>query len=71
MWPPGYHQGNAWNLLDTYRRVKATIGEGSTERVVPGHDMGLFRRFPSWISGGNPVAEVHVASGQRSFSVRQ
>jgi glyoxylase-like metal-dependent hydrolase (beta-lactamase superfamily II) len=71
MWPPGYHQGNAWNLLDTYRRVKATIGEGSTERVVPGHDMGLFRRFPSWISGRNPVAEVHVASGQRSFSVRQ
>ena len=19
MWPPGYHQGNCWNLLDTYR----------------------------------------------------
>ena len=24
MWPPGYHQGNCWNLLDTYRSLHGT-----------------------------------------------
>jgi glyoxylase-like metal-dependent hydrolase (beta-lactamase superfamily II) len=67
MWPPGYHQGNTWNLLRTYRQVKALTGDDWSRRVVPGHDMELFRRMPSWISGTNPVAEVRVAVGQRSF----
>jgi N-acyl homoserine lactone hydrolase len=67
MWPPGYHQGNCWNLLDTYREIHDLVGQGQWSRMVPGHDMELFRRIPSWTSGGNPVAEVHVAAGQRSF----
>jgi hypothetical protein len=29
--------------------------------------MELFRRFPSAIFAGNPLAEVHLAAGQRSF----
>ena len=36
-------------------------------RIVPGHDMELFRRLPNWIAGSNPVAEVHLAAGQKSF----
>ena len=68
MWPPGYHQGNSWNLLETYRRVKEVLGETWAQRIVPGHDMELFRRFPSWTSGSNPVAEVHLAEGQSSHA---
>lgn len=65
MWPPGYHQGNAWNLLACYRQIKALVGD--LARVAPGHDMELFRRVPSFTSGQNPVAELHVAAGARAF----
>lgn len=67
MWPPGYHQGNCWNLLRAYRRIKEIVGTNWPERVVPGHDMELFRRFPSWTAGSNPVAEIRLASSQQSF----
>ena len=67
MWPPGYHQGNCWNLLDTYKRIQSTVGQCAWEPIVPGHDMELFRRAPSWNTGCNPVAEVHLAAGQRSY----
>jgi glyoxylase-like metal-dependent hydrolase (beta-lactamase superfamily II) len=67
MWPPGYHQGNSWNLLETYQRIKALVGEAKLTRIVPGHDMELFRRQPNWLAGNNPVAEVHLAAGQKSF----
>ena len=32
MWPPGYHQGNCWNLLETYGRIKRLVGENRLER---------------------------------------
>jgi N-acyl homoserine lactone hydrolase len=67
MWPPGYHQGNCWSLLDCYGRIKATVGHDRLDRIVPGHDMELFRRAPSWTKGQNPVAEVHLAAGQESM----
>jgi glyoxylase-like metal-dependent hydrolase (beta-lactamase superfamily II) len=67
MWPPGYHQGNCWNLLDTYREIQSLVGPSQWTRIVPGHDMELFRRMPNWFAGCNPVAEVRVAAGQRSF----
>jgi hypothetical protein len=68
MWPPGYHQGNAWNLIETYRHIKRLVGEDRLQRVVVGHDMELFRRSPNWIAGRNPAAEIHVAAGQTSFA---
>jgi glyoxylase-like metal-dependent hydrolase (beta-lactamase superfamily II) len=67
MWPPGYHQGNCWNLLACYRDIQSVVGRSQWQRIVPGHDMELFRRVPSWNAGRNPVAEVHVAAGQRSY----
>jgi N-acyl homoserine lactone hydrolase len=70
MWPPGYHQGNTWNLLAAYQRAKDVAGERWPERILPGHDMELFSRFPNWTAGSNPVAEVHIAFGQRSFAAR-
>jgi glyoxylase-like metal-dependent hydrolase (beta-lactamase superfamily II) len=67
MWPPGYHQGNCWNLLEIYQQLKNLVGEDQLTRIVPGHDMELFRRVPNWTAGQNPVAEVRAAAGQKSF----
>ena len=36
------------------------------ERIVPGHDMQVFTRHRNWLSGLNPVAEVHLAEGEPS-----
>jgi glyoxylase-like metal-dependent hydrolase (beta-lactamase superfamily II) len=65
MWPPGYLQGNAWNLIETYREIRRLLKD-EVNRIVPGHDPELFERHPSWIAGHNPVAEVHLAAGERS-----
>lgn len=66
MWPPGYLQGNPWNLVATYERLKTLVGADRLERIVPGHDMRVFTRHRNWLSGLNPVAEVHLAHGEQS-----
>ena len=66
MWPPGYVQGNPWNLLTAYDRLKTLVGEDRLERIIPGHDMQVFTRHRNWLSGLNPVAEVHLAEGEAS-----
>jgi glyoxylase-like metal-dependent hydrolase (beta-lactamase superfamily II) len=66
LWPPGYAQGNAWNLMATYRQLRELVGEDHLERVIPGHDMEIFKRHRNWLSGLNPVAEVHLAAGEPS-----
>lgn len=65
MWPPAYVQGNTWNLIATYREIRALLGD-DVNRVVPGHDPELFERHPSWTVGHNPLAEVHLAAGEPS-----
>ncbi len=65
MWPPGYVQGNTWNLIDVYRDIRAVLAE-RIDRIVPGHDPELFERHPSWIAGHNPVAELVLAAGETS-----
>ncbi|MGH7905986.1 MAG: N-acyl homoserine lactonase family protein [Candidatus Binataceae bacterium] len=65
MWPPAYTQGNPWNMLKTFERMRE-LARGDLSRIVPGHDMGLFARNVSWIDGLNPIAEIHLASGERS-----
>ena len=66
MWPPGYIQGNAWNLMRTLERLRTLVGPERLERIVPGHDMEVFARHRSWTAGSNPVAEVHLAAKERS-----
>lgn len=66
MWPPGYTQGNPWNLMKTYERVRALVGEHRLQRVIPGHDMQIYSRHPSWTTGVHPVAEIHLAAGDTS-----
>jgi glyoxylase-like metal-dependent hydrolase (beta-lactamase superfamily II) len=60
-WPPGYVQGNPWNLLELYGELDELL-TGRTQRLVPGHDPELFRRHPSWTSGQNETAELHAAA---------
>jgi N-acyl homoserine lactone hydrolase len=66
MWPPGYVQGNPWNLVRLFEQLRALVGEDKLDRIVPGHDMQIYSRHPSWTVGLNPVAEVHLAAGERS-----
>jgi N-acyl homoserine lactone hydrolase len=64
MWPPAYVQGNTWNLMKTYRRLRGLVGDDRIDRIIPGHDPQIFTRHPSWISGLHPVAEVRLAHGE-------
>jgi N-acyl homoserine lactone hydrolase len=61
MWPPGYLQGNAWNLMHTFERLRRVVDD-RLERIIPGHDMDVFSRHKSWVAGLNPVAEIHRAA---------
>jgi glyoxylase-like metal-dependent hydrolase (beta-lactamase superfamily II) len=65
MWPPGYIQGNPWNVMKVFEKMTGIIGE-HLPRVVPGHDMEVFKRNVHWTAGLNPVAELHLAPGERS-----
>ena len=70
MWPPAYVQGNTWNLMEAYRRIRAAVGE-DLDRIVPGHDPLLFERHKTWITGINPTAEIHLAAGTPSRATGQ
>jgi glyoxylase-like metal-dependent hydrolase (beta-lactamase superfamily II) len=65
MWPPGYIQGNPWNVMKVFEKMTGIIGE-HLPRVVPGHDMEVFNRNVHWTVGLNPVAELHLAPGEKS-----
>lgn len=36
MWPPGYIQGNPWNLMAAYERLKAVVGPQQSSASCPG-----------------------------------
>lgn len=66
MWPPGYNQGNAFNQIYTYHRIRQTL-RGEVRRIVPGHDPVLWERHPTWVPKTfNQVAELNVAEGAAS-----
>jgi glyoxylase-like metal-dependent hydrolase (beta-lactamase superfamily II) len=69
MWPPGYNQGNPFNQLFTYDRIRRTLGS-ELERLIPGHDPQVWRRHRTWTVGPNEVAEVTLAKGQKSRKPR-
>lgn len=66
MWPPGYLQGDAWNMIETYRTLRRVVGDAHLDRIIPGHDMETFKRHLSWTAGRNLVAEIHLAAGETS-----
>jgi len=66
MWPPGYIQGNTWNMIRAFQRMKAVAGD-DLARLVPGHDIQLFTRHPSATYLGNPYIEVALAEGHASL----
>lgn len=65
MWPSGYTNGSTYRMLLTYGEIVEHL-DGDLDRLVPGHDMRIFERFPSFKDGTNEVAEVHLAEWDRS-----
>ena len=63
MWPPGYNQGNPFNQLFTYEKIRVALRR-DLERLIPGHDPLVWKRHKSWVIGPNEVAEVNLAKGQ-------
>ena len=66
MWPPGYTQGNPWNMLREFQKMKSVAGE-DLSRLVPGHDIELFTRYPSEERDGVRFAEVSLADSHASL----
>jgi glyoxylase-like metal-dependent hydrolase (beta-lactamase superfamily II) len=66
MWPPGYTQGNSWNMIREFQKMKDVAGD-DLARLVPGHDIELFTRYPSATWMGNPYIEVALAEGHASL----
>ena len=65
MWPSGYTNGDTYQMLMTYGAIGEYV-EDDLDRVIPGHDMKVFERHPSWVAGSNHVAELHVAAWDES-----
>ena len=51
--------------MRVFEKMNTIIGD-KLPRVVPGHDMEVFKRNVSWTIGPNPVAELHLASGEKT-----
>ena len=51
--------------MQVFEKMSGIVGD-NLPRVVPGHDMEVFKRNVNWIIGPNPVAELHLASGEKS-----
>ena len=66
MWPPGYLQGNAWNILREMKRIKQLLGDDLT-RMLPGHDLEIFERHRTARPHGARVVELHLAPGETSL----
>jgi N-acyl homoserine lactone hydrolase len=66
MWPPGYLQGNPWNMLEEIERIRKVAGD-DLARLLPGHDIEIFDRHRSGYSHGVRLAELHLAAGHASL----
>jgi N-acyl homoserine lactone hydrolase len=66
MWPPGYTQGNAFNMIREFKKMKSVAGD-DLKRLVPGHDIELFTRHPSGEREGVAFIEVTLAEGHASL----
>jgi hypothetical protein len=51
--------------MQVFEKMSGIIGD-KLPRVVPGHDMEVFKRNVNWTVGLNPVAELHLAAGEKS-----
>ena len=66
MWPPGYNQGNPWNQLRTYIRMRNELKE-ETSRIIPGHDPQIWERHPSWtVREINQIGEINLGANEAS-----
>jgi len=66
MWPSGYTNGDTYGMVRGYGAIYEHLN-GEIDRVVPGHEMKIYERFPSWEVDGLQIAEVNVASWDTSL----
>lgn len=66
MWPPGYNQGNAFNQIHTYAKLRSVL-KNETKRIIPGHDPLIWERHPSWVPREiNQVGEINLGQSDTS-----
>lgn len=66
MWPPAYTQGNPWNMLREFDRMKQVAGQ-DVARLIPGHDIELFERYPAGEFEGIRFVEATLAAPHASL----
>jgi glyoxylase-like metal-dependent hydrolase (beta-lactamase superfamily II) len=66
MWPSGYTNGDTYGMVRGYGAIYEHLN-GEIDRIVPGHEMKIYERFPSWEVEGLQIAEVNVASWDTSL----
>lgn len=66
-WPAGYLNGDCFEALMTFDAINEYVS-GDLDRVLPGHDLSVFDRHPSYAVNGNEVAEIVIASWDRSYN---
>jgi len=65
-WPAGYLQGDCMGAIRTFDEINEYV-TGDLDRVLPGHDLTVFDRHPTFTVNGNEVAEVVIADWDRSY----
>ncbi len=73
------HRGDVAERLHERRHLRMVRGygaiyehlNGEIDRVVPGHEMKIYERFPSWEVDGLQIAEVNVASWEHFAAPRR
>ncbi len=66
MWPSGYTNGDTYKMVLGYGEIYEHLG-GDIDRIIPGHEMQIYERHPSWTVDNHQIAEIHVASWDTSL----
>lgn len=67
MLPIGWGTGSQLNMLLGMVKMKGLVN-GNTDRVIPGHDNGVYEKYPSWKQqNGLRTAELALSGGHPSM----
>ena len=66
MWPSGYTNGDTYKMVLDYGEIYEHLG-GDIDRIIPGHEMQIYERHPSWTVDKLQIGEIHVADWDTSL----
>jgi glyoxylase-like metal-dependent hydrolase (beta-lactamase superfamily II) len=66
MWPSGYTNGDTYGMVRGYGAIYEHLS-GDIDRIIPGHEMKIYERHPSWTDGKLQIGEIHVAGWDKSL----